>query len=121
MINIVRPDFEYSDDRGSLIQLVHKDFEQFNIIKTKKGVCRGGHYHKNSIERFYIISGRLELHVSKNNTNKKYILKKDDYFEVSPYTIHSMYFLEDCIMISMYNKCVEYSDGTKDIFESNIY
>ena len=38
------------------------------------------------------------------------------FFEISPNIIHSMDFIEDCIMVAMYDKCVEKSDGTKDIY-----
>ena len=32
MIEMIKPDFELQDGRGSLTQLVHDGFRQFNII-----------------------------------------------------------------------------------------
>lgn len=32
MIKVIKPDFEFQDERGFLLQLVHEGFRQFNII-----------------------------------------------------------------------------------------
>lgn len=40
LVDIIKPDFLFEDNRGSLVQLVHDNFKQFNIIKSKKGVIR---------------------------------------------------------------------------------
>ena len=68
MIKVIKPDFEFQDERGFLLQLVHEGFRQFNIIFSRQGVFRGGHYHQENTEAFYVISGSFELtkiHISK--------------------------------------------------------
>ena len=35
---------------------------------------------------------------------------------ISPYTVHSMEFPEHCVMVQLYDRCVEREDGTKDIY-----
>ena len=109
-------DFYYEDNRGSLTQLVHEGFEQINVLITNHGVTRGGHYHKISREAFYIQNGSVVVTAKHDGQSKEYAFKQGDFFEIAPYVFHSMYFPEDCIMVQMYDKCVELQDGTKDIY-----
>ena len=46
LIEILKPDFVFEDERGKLTQLVHDGYRQMNIIFSKKDVLRGNHYHK---------------------------------------------------------------------------
>ena len=46
LIQLMQPDFIFDDERGSLRQLVHEGYSQFNIVFSKKGVFRGDHYHR---------------------------------------------------------------------------
>lgn len=116
LIEQVPVDFSHLDERGSLIQLLHKDFSQVNVLRSNAGVTRGGHYHKVSKERFFIVSGNVEVTACKDDISEKYVFAEGDYFEVVPYVIHSMYFPKDCIMVQMYDIPVERSDGSKDIY-----
>ena len=54
MIEFIKPDFAFTDDRGYLKQLCHEGWKQVNVSFTKSGVFRGGHYHKLNNEAFYI-------------------------------------------------------------------
>lgn len=109
-------DFQFEDNRGSLTQLVHEGFDQINVLVTKQGVTRGGHYHKQCTEAFYIISGSIKVTAAKEEAEITYHFGKGDFFQIEPYVMHSMYFPENCTMVQMYNRCVENADGTKDIF-----
>lgn len=116
MIELKKIDFSFEDDRGSLNQLVHTGYEQVNVLFTKMGVERGGHYHKQSTECFFVVNGSVEVTAKRDNEEKKFTFKKNDFFQINPFVVHSMYFTEDCTMVAMYDKCVELADGTKDIF-----
>lgn len=119
LINTLSVDFSFEDARGSLVQLVHEGYQQINVLKTNKGVFRGGHYHKISREAFFVISGCVEVAVYAVNCSEneqKYLFKQGDFFEVVPNTVHSMDFPEDCVMVAMYDICVEKTDGSKDIY-----
>ena len=116
MIQILTPNFEFSDERGKLTQLVREGFSQFNIIFSKKDVLRGNHYHKENKEAFFVISGKFELTASLNGEEKTYIFEEGDMFLVPPFVNHSFYYLEDTLLASMYDIGVENPDGTKDIF-----
>ena len=112
MLKELKVDFDFQDDRGSIVQLIHDGYKQINVISTKKGVMRGGHYHKYNSEAFYIISGALTIEV--NGVSKTF--KSGDFFSIDANDMHSFYFLEDTLLVSMYSDGVELEDGTKDIF-----
>ena len=116
LVEIVQPDFKFDDDRGALVQLIHDGYKQVNVITSTKNVERGNHYHKENIEAFYIISGKFELKLKKDDIEEKYVFSAGDMFRIQPYVIHSFYYLEDTTLVSMYSNGVEKADGTKDIF-----
>ncbi len=118
LIKILTPDFSFKDDRGSLVQLIHNGFAQFNVITSVKGAYRGGHYHKINSEAFYIINGKLSLELwdLENSQIKEYYnFTSGDMFEIMPNIIHSFKFEEDTTLVSMYSIGVELNNGNKDI------
>lgn len=112
MLKIIETDFSFTDNRGTIVQLIHDGYRQINVISSKKGVERGGHYHKKNEEAFYIVSGKLEVTV--NGTSRCF--KEGDFFGIEAHDMHSFVFLEDTVLVSMYSNGVEMEDGTKDIF-----
>lgn len=112
MLRMKKVDFSFSDERGSLVQLVHEGYRQVNVITSKKGALRGGHYHKENKEAFYIISGALRVIVC----GEEHIFGTGDFFEIEAHDTHSFYFLEDTTLVSMYSNGVEQEDGRKDIY-----
>lgn len=116
MLNVRQTDFEFSDDRGTLVQLIHEGFRQINVITSKKGAFRGGHYHKENSEAFYIISGLLRVTVN----GVDYTFTAGDFFEIEPNDLHSFYFQEDTTLVSMYSIGVESENGEKDIYQGEM-
>lgn len=116
MIEILIPNFKFEDERGKLIQLVREGYKQVNVIFSKKGVIRGNHYHKINQEMFYIISGKFCLMVELGNRREEYIFQTGDMFKIKPFVKHSFEFLEDTILVSLYDKGVELSEMEKDIY-----
>lgn len=111
MLKKLKTDFDFSDERGTITQLIHSGYRQVNVITSNRGVLRGGHYHKQNSEAFYIISGSLKVEVN----GIEYTFKAVDFFGIEPYDMHSFYFDEDTILVSMYSGCVVNPDGTKDM------
>ena len=109
-------DFQHIDNRGSLTQLIHDGFKQINVLESKKGVERGSHFHKRSVEAFYVINGSVEVTLWDKTSKEVMVFEKGDFFEIHPFVLHNMLFLEDCLMVQMYDEPVENLDGTKDIF-----
>ncbi len=112
MLKRIKEDFQFADNRGTIVQLFHAGYAQVNVITSKKGVIRGGHYHKENDEAFYVVSGKLKVTVNDETA----IFSDGGFFGIEPYDMHSFEFLEDTTLVSMYSKGVEKPDGTKDIF-----
>ena len=115
MIKMLKPDFEFSDDRGKLTQLVHDGYKQVNVVRSKAGTFRGGHCHKLNREAFYIVEGILELTLRKDGTEEKYNLIAGDMFEIEELVFHDFRYLSDTVLVGMYNNGVELENGEKDI------
>lgn len=116
LIEIIEPSFVFTDDRGTLVQLVRDGYKQFNIITSKENVLRGNHYHKLNKEAFYIIDGEFELHVEKEGVSEDYTFRSGDMFAIPPYVMHSFNFTKSTVLASMYDLGVELADGSKDIY-----
>ena len=112
MIEILKPDFTFEDERGSLVQLVHDGFHQVNVTT--------GHYHKVNREAFYIVAGEVELQLRRGAEEEHHVFSKGDMFLIPPMTLHDFVFREDTVFVSMYDQGVEFSDGTKDIYRNEV-
>lgn len=115
LVEILKPDFEFEDHRGSLKQLFHKGWKQVNIIQSFSGILRGGHFHKNNKEAFYIIQGSVVLQLEKDGFNETYSFSSRDMFIIEPYVFHTFVFQEDTILVSMYDLGVGEGEE-KDIY-----
>ncbi len=117
-IEFLKPDFSFSDDRGDLVQLVHDGYKQVNVSRTKAGVKRGGHYHKQTVEAFFVASGEVLLTLTKDGQTEQVTVKTGDFFYFPPYVAHSFDFVKDTTLVALYDKPVELPDGSKDIFKA---
>ena len=116
LFTILEPDFSHEDERGKLIQLVREGYRQVNVLYSKAGVIRGGHYHKKNCEAFYIVEGECEAQLGRNGLKETVTFSTGSFFQIEPYTVHAFSFSQDTLMIGMYDLGVENEDGTKDIF-----
>lgn len=119
LIKFIKPDFQFSDARGSLTQLVHQGWNQVNYITSVAGALRGNHYHKENQEAFFVISGEFELSLEHILTHEKaqYTIHQGDFFVIYPQVMHNFLYTKETALISLYNKGVELSTGEKDIFK----
>lgn len=117
LIELLKPDFNFEDERGTLIQLCREGYKQVNVITSVSDSVRGGHYHQNNEEAFFVIAGELKLEVwSLNNKQKEeYTFKEKDMFCIPRNIVHSFVFIKPTILVSMYSNGVELENGDKDI------
>ena len=116
MIEFIKPDFSFQDERGTLVQLCREGWKQINVTSTKAGVFRGGHYHKNNQEAFYIIEGEIEINLTKDGKQETVTVQSGDFFILKPYAMHSFNFKKNTVMVALYDKGVEEANGQKDIY-----
>ncbi len=117
LIEFIHPDFKFSDERGTLIQLVSTGWRQVNYITSTSNSLRGNHYHVHNKEAFYILSGSFKLslvHLETRETSE-YFISAGDFFIIYPKVIHSFEYTSYTELISLYDKGVVLSDGSKDI------
>ena len=110
LIDFLKPDFRFDDARGSLVQLVRQGWKQVNVIRSEAGVVRGGHYHAVNTEAFYVISGIFELQAEDLASGEA-----GTFFLIRPKLLHSFRFLQETLLVSLYDKGVELDNGEKDI------
>jgi dTDP-4-dehydrorhamnose 3,5-epimerase-like enzyme len=117
LIRFVKPEFVHSDDRGSLAQLVSQGWRQVNVIQSAKGSVRGGHYHKNNQELFYIISGAFRLILDQGNEHAEYSITTGMMFIIPEQVAHTFEYAEDSILVACYDRGVNDFHG-QDIHKS---
>lgn len=116
LLEIIKPDFMFEDERGLLAQITHEPFGQVNAVFTKKGAVRGNlHYHKTTKEAFFIISGQVDVFLSLGQQQEKHTFKTGDMFIIHENVKHTFDYKEDTYLVALYTSCVELEDGTKDI------
>lgn len=116
MIEILQPNFKFGDERGMLVQLVREGYTQVNVVTSNKGCKRGGHYHKLNHEAFYVVRGDINVTARVNGVEKTYHFRAGDMFEIPPMVAHDFMFVDDTILVSLYDKGVELANGEKDIY-----
>jgi len=115
MIEILKPEFEFKDERGELQQLVHEGYNQFNFVRSYAGTFRGRHCHKLNRETFYVVEGSLEFAARKDGLEERHTFVKGDMFTIDKGIYHDFNFLSDTILIAMYDKGVVLENGEMDI------
>jgi len=115
MIKIIKPDFIFEDERGTLTQLIHEGYKQINVVTSNAGVERGNHFHRHNREGFFVVEGAFSLEASLGEKKERYEFKKGDMFIIEPNVMHRFVYHENTILVAFYDKGVELPDGTKDI------
>ena len=116
MIEILTPNFNHIDERGTLTQLVREGYKQVNVVTSKAGAKRGGHYHKINRETFYIIKGKIQVTVRLGDEEQIHYFGAGDMFLIPPLVMHYFTYLEDTTLIGLYDKGIELENGNKDIY-----
>lgn len=116
LVEFIKPDFSFEDERGNLVQLIHEGWKQVNVIVSRKGNIRGNHYHKYNVEAFYVVSGRFKLYAKSKENEEIYEIKQGDMFQIHPQIIHTFEYQENTVLVSLYDRGVEMNNGEKDIW-----
>ena len=79
---MIEPESVHKDSRRTLTQLLTADIKQVNVYEVEPNVTLGNHYHKETIEYFYILDGEIE-------SNGKTMVA-GDLFVYYPQTVHTI-------------------------------
>lgn len=78
----MEPEFVDVDARRKLTQLFTADIKQVNFYECKPNVTLGNHYHKQTVEYFFVLDGEIEA-------NGK-LMKEGDLFVYHPEQMHTI-------------------------------
>jgi mannose-6-phosphate isomerase-like protein (cupin superfamily) len=102
-------------EKGELTQILNRTDEVFkNLVyweldSTRTNQERGHHYHKKKTERFYVLTGELELSVKdlEGSSSKKLIVRAGNRLSIGPRVAHVFRSLN-------YSQVLEYSPDPYD-------
>jgi len=80
------------DDRGILRQVATLDGIQLNDLEIRKDKVMGGHFHKNTTEIFYVLSGAISLwsYMRGEKEARHTEFPKGSVFVIQPFEWHSI-------------------------------
>lgn len=95
---------QYSDDRGTLSELVlARGKGQVFYSTTNSGYTRGNHFHTKRIERFCVLQGTAQINLRKVGSDEiiSYIIKGDDYqvLDIPVYYTHNLVNIGDTPLV----------------------
>ena len=102
-------------DRGELALIedgrIFQHLGYFSLRKGK-GYYRGGHYHLNKVERFYVVSGKLEIELVDLDTGEKgrVKVKTGHCVALDPNCAHRFIAVEDAQVIEYYATAYDAAD-----------
>ncbi|MDP7525726.1 MAG: sugar nucleotide-binding protein [Dehalococcoidales bacterium] len=112
--NLIAPYFYFADERGALRGLTQgRTWEEVNHVESVAGSTRGNHYHKDTTEGFFIISGSVKIFLLNipDNSKTEFKVGAGDFFIVQPNVLHTFEVLEDAQWINMLSKAMDNADN----------
>lgn len=96
----------HQDERGELLGLTRDSWEETNLVETVSGAVRGGHYHIETRELFYILDGvvRIRLEDVRSGQSEELIVKQGALFVIEPFIRHTFTCLERTRWINMLSR-----------------
>jgi mannose-6-phosphate isomerase-like protein (cupin superfamily) len=100
------PYFTRLDERGGFLGITQERWAEVNFIETRADQVRGNHYHKETRELFFIVSGEIEVVIDDLNSGKhsEFSFSKGDVFIIEPYEVHTFRTRTDAQWINMLSK-----------------
>lgn len=102
-MEIIHKKINFTDERGTITDVFVNDCKDHAaIIYCKKGAVRGNHYHRESTQYTFVVSGQLTV-LNRNAGEKeiaKHILRPNDMATHSPMEAHTLIADEDTIFLA---------------------
>jgi len=99
IVHHLKPAFH--DNRGQITDIIqHTSFDSVTVITCVKGAIRGNHFHKESMQYAYVLSGAIRaLTQPPNGKVETADLTAGDLLESPPFERHALQALEDSVLI----------------------
>jgi len=97
------------DERGGFLGITQESWAEANFIETRANQVRGNHYHKETRELFFIISGEIDVVIDDLNSGKhlEVLVSKGDVFIIEPYELHTFHTRTDAQWLNMLSQPVD--------------
>lgn len=91
----------FNDQRGKITDIIqHIKFDSVTVITCVKGAIRGNHYHKESIQYSYVLSGRMLAYSQlPDGPVESQHLVEGDMLESPPLERHALHAVEDSVLL----------------------
>jgi quercetin dioxygenase-like cupin family protein len=95
----IKPSF--TDGRGEIIDILKKSVVEYaTIITSRKGAVRANHYHKETFQYVYLMSGRMRVVAQMpGEPVSEVVLETGDLIVNVPLERHAFEALDDCTML----------------------
>lgn len=107
-MRILEPYKRFEDGRGVFLGILNSGrWEEMNYIETRAGQVRGGHFHKETREIFFIIDGEIDIEtwdVRGTGPAKSRRVSKGAIVIVDPYEVHTFSCRTDCRWINVLSR-----------------
>lgn len=102
-MKISQQKIDFKDARGTISDILDDvPVNAVTIITSKKGVARGNHYHKKSVQYTYVVSGRVRYLSRKGNGKVRSAVLGPGGLAVSPPgEAHTVVALADTVFLSI--------------------
>jgi len=99
IVNHITPAFV--DDRGEITDILqHIEVDSVSLITCKKGSIRANHYHKESIQYSYVLSGEILAYSQMPGCNiESRVLNSGDILVSPPNESHALHAAKDSVLI----------------------
>jgi quercetin dioxygenase-like cupin family protein len=101
-MNVIHRQAAHEDDRGSITDVLEDDeVECVTLITSAEGAVRGNHYHKETIQYTYILSGRMRVfEQAPGGPIEERVLEPGDLLTTPPPVRHTFVALEEATFIA---------------------
>jgi mannose-6-phosphate isomerase-like protein (cupin superfamily) len=109
-MKLLEPYKTIEDQRGRFFGIVNSgQWEEINCVETVAGQVRGGHYHKETRELFYIIDGDIDITITELNGTvvSHFTVGAGSVFVIEPYEIHTFLCKSACRWINVLSKRID--------------
>ncbi len=108
----------FEDERGKINGIINSGcWREINLIESKKGAVRGGHYHKTTEELFYILGGEIKVVIVDMHGKVicEFTAHQGDIFIIEPYEAHTFTALSDCTWLNALSEAMAPEAKDRDI------
>lgn len=112
---------KFSDERGGFEGIVNQgSWQEINIVHTHAGCIRGGHYHRQTTEIIFLITGKADVELSPYDDltrTSRISLMAGEGIQIPPMTVHRFFYLEQSSHVQLLDQ--RFDPSHQDLFNVN--